>query len=56
VYNLLGKEVDEIVNSKISAGSYDFKFIGSELSSGVYLCRLVVDGNKVDTKKMLLVK
>ena len=46
VYNLLGKEIDEIVNSKVSAGSYDFRFIGSELTSGVYLCRLVVDDNK----------
>ncbi|MFC2093385.1 T9SS type A sorting domain-containing protein [Bacteroidota bacterium] len=56
VYNLLGKEIDEIVNSKINAGSYDFKFVGSELTSGVYLCRLVVDDNKIDTKKMVLIK
>ena len=56
VYNLLGKEIDEIVNSKISAGSYDFKFIGSELTSGVYLCRLVVDDVNVDVKKMVLIK
>jgi len=56
VYNLLGEEVDEIVNSKISAGSYDFKFIGSELTSGVYLCRLVVDDVNVDVKKMVLIK
>ena len=56
VYNLLGKEIDEIVNSKISAGSYDFRFIGSELSSGVYFYRLSADGNVVDTKKMLLIK
>ncbi|MFC2093931.1 T9SS type A sorting domain-containing protein, partial [Bacteroidota bacterium] len=56
VYNLLGKEIDEIVNSKISAGSYDFRFIGSELTSGVYLCRFVVNDNKIDMKKMLLIK
>jgi len=56
VYNLLGKEVDEIVNSKVSPGSYDYKFIGSELSSGVYLYRLVVDNNVIDTKKMVLLK
>ena len=56
VYNLLGKEVDEITNNKLSAGSYKFKFIGLELSSGVYLYRLVVDGNVIDTKKMILLK
>ncbi|MBL7129486.1 MAG: T9SS type A sorting domain-containing protein, partial [Ignavibacteria bacterium] len=56
VYNLLGKEIDEIVNSKLSRGSYDFRFIGSELPSGVYFCRLVVDDNKIDTKKMVLIK
>ncbi|MFC2093850.1 T9SS type A sorting domain-containing protein, partial [Bacteroidota bacterium] len=56
IYNLLGEEIDEIVNNKLSAGSYDFRFIGSELPSGVYLCRLVVDDNKIDTKKMILIK
>jgi len=53
---LLGKEVDEIVNNEVSPGSYDYKFIGSELSSGVYLYRLVVDNNMIDTKKMVLLK
>ena len=56
VYNLLGKEVDEIVNSKISAGSYDFKFVGSELPSGVYFYRLSADGKVIDKKKMVLIK
>ena len=56
VYNLLGKEIDEIVNSKISAGSYDYKFIGSELSSGIYFYRLSGDGKAINTRKMLLIK
>ena len=56
VYNLLSKEVNEIVNSKLSAGSYKFKFIGSELSSGIYFYRLLADGIVIDTKKMLLIK
>jgi len=56
VYNLLGKEIDEIVNSKVSAGSYDYRFIGSELSSGVYLYRLSANGKAINTKNMLLIK
>ncbi len=55
VYDILGKEVASLVNEFKSAGSYDFKFNASNLSSGVYFYRLE-SGNFVETKKMSLMK
>jgi photosystem II stability/assembly factor-like uncharacterized protein len=56
VYNLLGNEVVTLVNEKKPAGSYEVVFTGSNFSSGIYFYRLEVDGNIVDTKRMVLLK
>jgi len=56
VYDLLGKEVETLVNAKQSSGEYTFDFIGKNLSSGVYLYSLFVNQNLVETKKLLLTK
>ena len=50
VYNLLGQEVAELVNQRMSSGSHTFNFDASGLSSGVYIYRLQA-GNNVQTKK-----
>jgi hypothetical protein len=55
VYNLLGNQVAELVNSDMEAGSYETNFDASLLPSGVYFYKLTA-GNFVETKKMLLVK
>lgn len=55
VYNSLGREVTQLVNSELKAGSYSLEFDGMELSSGVYFYRLQT-GGFTDTKKMLLIK
>ena len=55
IYNLTGKEVATLVNEKLSSGSYEVDFNGSDLSSGVYYYRLSVDGFS-ETKKMSLIK
>ncbi|MCB0726023.1 MAG: T9SS type A sorting domain-containing protein [Ignavibacteriae bacterium] len=55
VYNMTGKEVSTLVNEKLSSGSYEVDFNGSNLSSGVYYYRLSVDGF-TETKKMSLIK
>jgi len=55
VYNILGQEVATLFAGFQKAGSYDFNFDASKLSSGVYLYRLQSNGfNK--TMKMLLLK
>jgi hypothetical protein len=55
VYNLLGNEVADLVNSEMEAGRYETNFDASSLPSGVYFYKLRA-GNFVETKKMLLLK
>lgn len=55
VFNILGKEVANIVNEKLSPGTYETSFDGSNLTSGIYFYRLTT-GNFVDTKRMILIK
>jgi len=55
VYDVLGKEVAELVNERKSAGYYSVNFDGSKLPSGLYIYRLQAN-NYVESKKMLLTK
>jgi hypothetical protein len=55
VYDVLGKKVATLVNERQSAGSYQFVWNASGLSSGTYFYRLQA-GGFVETKKMILVK
>jgi murein DD-endopeptidase MepM/ murein hydrolase activator NlpD len=55
VYDVLGKEVAELVNEEKSEGSYKISFDASNLSSGVYFYEL--KSNKLlEVKKMNLMK
>ena len=61
VYNSLGQKVKELVNSYKEAGSYEVKFSGKDLASGMYIYKLDAvskDGKKnfSSSRKMLLVK
>ena len=60
LYNTLGQEVANILNSDLNAGIHETLFNASNLSSGVYFYRLEargVDGsNFISTKRMLLMK
>lgn len=58
VYDVLGKEVAELVNEELSAGSYSVVFdVGktTDFSSGIYFYRLE-SSNFTQTKKFMLVK
>jgi len=55
IYNALGKEVSSLINEKLSAGAYEVKFDGSNLSSGVYYYKLVSDDFSL-VRNMLLIK
>jgi hypothetical protein len=55
VYNILGKEVSNLVNEEKPAGSYEVKFNGSNLSSGIYFYTLKT-GSYIQTKKLILLK
>lgn len=55
VYDLMGREVQTLVNERLQPGTYETKFDGSMLNSGVYFYRLVTE-NFTETKKMFLIK
>jgi PKD repeat protein len=55
VYDMLGKEVQTLVNEFQSAKTYSVSFDASDLSSGVYLYKLQA-GDFFDSKKMILIK
>jgi hypothetical protein len=55
IYDILGKEIETLVNEKLGAGEYESTFDGSNLSSGIYFYRLTAD-NFSDTKRMILIK
>ncbi|MCX6175468.1 MAG: T9SS type A sorting domain-containing protein [Ignavibacteriales bacterium] len=55
IYNVLGQQVETLINKSMRAGSYNVDFNASKLSSGVYFYRIEA-GNYNITKKMLLLK
>ena len=61
VYDLLGREVDVLVNTDLQPGTYEVDWDGSNYASGVYYYKLSVlnSGSSVkyqETKRMLLIK
>ena len=55
VFDLLGEQVAELVNSFRPAGRYSVVFDGSGAASGVYIYRLTADG-LTESKKMVLIR
>ena len=55
VYDILGNEVETLVNETESAGIYEIKFNGSDLSSGIYFYQIRTN-NYSATKKFMLLK
>ena len=55
VFDILGNEIETLVNEEKSAGTYEITWQITNLPSGVYFYR-IQSGNFIDTKKMLLLK
>ncbi len=55
VYDILGKEVQTLVNENLQSGSYDVKWNATNFASGVYYYTATT-GNVVVTKKMILMR
>ena len=61
VFDIQGKEIAELVNSKQGQGNYKVDFDGSGLSSGVYFYEIKILDEKsnnvfTDTKKLVLIR
>jgi photosystem II stability/assembly factor-like uncharacterized protein len=55
VYNLLGNEIETLVNKNLTPGVYDVDFDGSNFPSGIYFYKLET-GFFSETKRMILLK
>lgn len=55
VYDLLGKLIETLVNKKHSPGNYEINFDASELSSGIYIYKIIAE-DFIDSKKMILLR
>lgn len=62
VYDVLGNEIKTLVNENKPAGNYTIEFDardarqGSNLPSGIYFYTLLINGNLIDTKRMILLE
>jgi|GEM_PF-6356642 len=65
VYDVLGREVESLVNEQKNPGNYKIEFNGNKLSSGIYFYRMSVStlssqgvqaGSFAETKKLILLK
>jgi hypothetical protein len=55
VVDLSGREVARLADGARAAGRHTVQFNGGNLSSGLYLCKMKVDG-RIFTKRMMLLK
>ena len=55
VFNMLGQEVERLINEQLGAGFHSLSFNAAGYSSGVYIYRLIYKEH-ILTKKLLLVK
>ncbi len=55
IYNIIGKEVAELLNEYLPAGNYSFQWNAENRISGIYLYKLITDSYS-EMKKMLLIK
>jgi predicted GH43/DUF377 family glycosyl hydrolase len=61
VYNIIGQKIETVLNKPMPAGHHEVEFNAGNLSSGIYLYRIVIDsygeaGGWQDVKKMVLLK
>ncbi len=55
VYDILGNEIEELVNEQLSAGNYKFNFVADNLPSGIYFYKIHA-GEFIQTMKMILLR
>lgn len=55
IYSILGKKVDELINSELNQGLYEINWNADRFSSGVYFYRLS-GNNFTETKRIVLIK
>ncbi len=56
IYDVLGREIEVLVNEKLEAGTYEVNWQASNYPSGVYFYRIESEGEFEKTGKMILLK
>jgi len=58
IYNVIGRRIASLINKSQKSGQYKFTFSNKkyQLPSSVYFFSLFINGDYIDTKKMLLIK
>jgi hypothetical protein len=55
IFNVIGQEIEVLVNENLAVGSYSFLWNAENQSSGIYFCKLITDSFS-ERKKMILLK
>jgi hypothetical protein len=55
IFDLLGREIQTLINEQMYPGTYEVTFDGTNYASGIYFYRLTIN-EFITTKKMVLVK
>jgi photosystem II stability/assembly factor-like uncharacterized protein len=55
IYDMLGGEIEVLVNGELKPGAYSVEWNAADYPSGVYFCLLQADGRRI-SKKMVLIK
>jgi len=55
LYNIVGQEIETLVNGEVPAGQHTLRWTANNLASGVYIYRMQADGF-VDAKKLIFQK
>jgi hypothetical protein len=62
VYDVLGKEITNLINQQLLPGTYEVEWDGSNYPSGVYFYRIAIHSDKItgsdfsETKRMVILK
>lgn len=59
IYDIMGREIAELINGNQTAGNFTVTFNASNMSSGIYFYQMIGEGNGqrfITTKKMILLK
>jgi hypothetical protein len=53
IYDILGREIEKLVNEEKAVGKYEVNFDASDLPSGIYFYKMQA-GDFIETRKMVL--
>jgi flagellar hook assembly protein FlgD len=56
IYDVSGKEAETLIDKELNSGSYSADWNASSFASGVYFYSLIINGNRFETSKMVLLK